>query len=266
MLLFHRQQEGVSMADAGDVVEDLASNTKDAFIKKVGPLPLWGYAAIGLVGLYFFTRLKRSKGMQSVKPSGVESPISPSFMGGTVSLPNGFVASTDETNADERVIWTNNDWVFQAARKLAPNHPEDSTDVLRRLRQYLSGAAIADAEYSATIAIAEEAISLVGPPPEPFVPVSSSPSVPSIPSQDKQIPALIGPVNNGRDVIFTLQDFSGSIERAAEHFFGDASAWGNFRIYDPAGVPTTGWINSKSYHELQPHTKLVAGPRGRIRD
>ena len=125
----------------GEGVAAIAEPVKDTLTKKVGPLPVWGYAAIGMGVLFLYSRSKRGK----VKPASAATATPPGEAGGfssdsyyspgAVTLGQGYIPSTDETNAEERTIWTNNDWVCQAAQRLAPSHSEDSTNVLRRLRQ-----------------------------------------------------------------------------------------------------------------------------------
>ena len=256
---------------------NIVDATKETLTKKVGPAPIWVYAAGGMVLLFLYSRSKRGKVAAASAAAAAEDIPTDAFGGaafsamGNVPLAQGYVPSTDETNAEERTIWTNNDWVFQAAKRMAKSHPDDSTNVLRRLRQYVSGGMLAEGEYNATIATAEEAIQLVGPPPEPFVPPSPVPTVQTpAPAPEGHIPpqpsAPVGPTNNGQDIRFTLSDFGGSIESAADYYFADHNAWYRFLVYDPNGDPSTGWINATSYHQLDANTPLVVGPAGRIRD
>jgi hypothetical protein len=199
-------------------------------------------------------------------------------MPSTVSMPNGYVPSTVETNADEVAIYTNDDWVVEAARRLAATKT-DNTTVLKRLRQYVGGGSYPQAEYDATVAIAEEAIKVVGPPPEIVGPLavagSGGPGFPTPvpgpvpgPSTSAPLPAADNPTNNGQDIQFTLGDFGGSLESAADHYFGDPNAWYKFRV---GNDPSSGWLNPQSYMELATgvlpyNTVLTVGPSGRIRD
>lgn len=250
------------------VEPEIISATKETFTKKAGPLPVWGWAAIGMGVFFLYSRSKRRSA-----PSSAESTegagftdMGTGYLPSTAFLSQGYVPSTDETNAKEKTIYTNNDWVREASIALIPSH-SDNAIVLKRLRQYLSGMSFPEAEYNATLAIGEEATRKLGmPPPEPFpfIQIAGTNANFATPPQDNTTPVA---QNNGRDIKFTLADFGGSIESAADHYFGDPNAWTKFRIDGgPGSDPTTGWINSQSYRELQPWSPLIVGPIGRIRD
>lgn len=263
------------MADAEQGVSSIVESTKETLTKKVGPLPIWAYGALAMGVLFVYTRQKRRMAPASGATTDGNPPTGPilsdsMYSPGAVGLAQGYMSSTDETNAKERTIYSNDDWCFEGAKALMATHT-DNTTVLRRLRQYVAnGVVLPTDEYMATLATAEEAIMRIGPPPKPFVPPVEAPMQIGTPSP-AQPAAPIGQPNNGKDIHFTLRQFGGSIESAAEHFFGDPTAWTNFRIWDPTGDQGTGWINAESYRmfadgRLGPDSELVVGPYGRIAD
>lgn len=258
------------MPDPTAIVE----STKTTLSKKVGPAPVWAWAAIGLGAFWVITKNRRKTAVSSAA-SGETVAAPDSWMPSTAMMPQGYIPSTDETTADEFVIYDNDDWVKAASRKMTSSHAGANTTVLSRLRSFISGGQFSQEEYDSIVAIAEEAITLVGPPPYPVGPLMVRGTAPApMPPMGNPNPTPNGvdiPLQPKPDAHFKLQDFGGSIESAADYYYGDSTAWNRFRVYDPAGDPNTGWINQDSYMQLAtgvlpPDITLVAnGGSGRIR-
>lgn len=264
------------MAEGEAVPAGIVNSTKNTFTKKIGPAPFWVWAALGMGVLFVYSRNKRKSAPASAATAdNVPQVDGSSWMPSTAFMPQGYVPSTDETNSDEVAIYDNQQWVREASRKMLHTR-SDNTVVLQRLNQYVNGGSFSQQDYDAIVAIAEEAFVLVGPPPEPVGALSVLGTAPAVPApapgpnmgQPNNVQPGAGEEALRGDVSFTINDFGGSLEAAADHYFGDPHAWYKFRV---GNDPSSGWLNPQSYMELATGklpagTVLTAGPAGRIRD
>lgn len=217
------------------------------------PVYVWAGVVVAGVGLGLLVTRRKAKVPDADE---LAADVGTSMPGGLPAIgPNRLTAVPPDPVAPS--ITTNAEWSRKAvAMLLQSGIVADAFAAEQALAKYLSGRDVTGAERG----IVNQAIQLAGPPPEgsPVVSIIDPPPPTSITPATPAAPAFA-------EVRFTLQDFGGSIERAAEHFYGDPSAWRKIRVYDPQGAPGTGWINDQSYRELQPHTPLVVGTVDRVR-
>lgn len=237
--------------------------------REVAGRPVWQWGALAAAGVglgLLFTRVtakNNEPGATVDQAAGVSGNL-PGIPANRLAAVTQVPGVDEESSSGPR---TNAQWAIAASARVAQSLGADPFAVEQALSKYLVGRDVTSAERG----VISEAIRLLGAPPEgspvvgviadPPPPVNLTPTVP---------PSDVAP-NNGKDVVFSLPDFGGSIEKAALHFYGDPAKWRNFRVYDPNGNPGEGWINDQSYRELAtgglaPTTKLVAGPTDRIAD
>jgi len=258
----------------------VANELESVATRKAGPLPVWGWAALGVILFAGITIVRRRRFAGAASSAATPTPTAQAdtWMPSTAGLAQGYVPSTDETTAATAAIYSNADWRRAAGKALARTHT-DNTTVARRLLDYLKGGTFPTGEYQGIVATAEEAIQAVGPPPEPtgylFEADSSTPApqqgVGPAPGQTptsipEPTPTAPQPaMNNGQPSFFRV-GVLGSIYDAAEYYYGDRNAWDRFYL-DPGetGNPR-GWINPQSVNEVQSDWILAADPTGRLRD
>ena len=236
--------------------------------REVAGRPVWQWGALAAAGVGLGLVFTRFTGKKNTEP-GATVDQAAGTSGNLPGIASARLASVtqvpgyDDTTTGPR---TNAAWAIDASRRVAQTLGADPFAVEQALSKYLVGRDVTSAERS----IISEAIRLVGPPPEGSTVVGVIADAPPPSPVQPTVPTPI-PANNGKDSVFSLPDFGGSIEKAALHFYGDPAKWRNFRVYDPNGNPGEGWINDQSYRELAtgglaPTTKLVAGPTDRIAD
>lgn len=236
--------------------------------REVAGRPVWQWglvvvAGVGL-GLVFTRRRAGTTGDgatvdQAAANDGNLPAISAARLAAVTPVP-----STEQTSSGPR---NNAEWVRAAVARLVQQLGGDPFATEQALSKYVTGQDVTADERG----IISEAIRLVGPTPEgsPVVGVIAQP-VPA-PAPTPTVPAPV-PSNNGREVVFTLSRFGGSLERAAEYFYGSPDKWRNVRIYDPTSPdPSGGFLTDDAYRQLAtgglaPDTKLVVGPTDRIAD
>lgn len=136
------------------------------FTEKVGPLPLWGWAAAIAGGYFVFKKLNPTVSTADntlPTPNAADAALANSLVPDT-SNPNG---GGSDPNPTPGAPTTNAAWAIAAVTALIGQHA-DPVAAENAINKYLAGASLTTAEH----ALVSAALHAVGPPPE-GVPISS---------------------------------------------------------------------------------------------
>lgn len=204
-----------------DPIEGGGSTIKDAFTKKIGPLPGWAYVVIVGGGAYaiYYWRKRTSDTTASASTVGVTDPNSA-----------GFTSADAVTQADystPQTSQTNAQWARNATNALTAQAKYSATDISNALSNYLNGVALSPAQ----LIIVNDAITQFGAPPEGLIPTNAA----TVPGNATPADAITGYARSADgSVLYQLWNIGGQPQKKSI----------TLQQYSDLGNPTVTWMGS----------------------